>query len=222
MAEFGYGQQNPSTQASDYNTLTFIINQLLGRVRTCVPVQVMTAPYGGGGVAPVGFIDAKPLVNMVDGLGNSQAHGTVYRLPYIRIQGGATGAVICDPVVGDIGIAIICDRDISSFKQNRGQANPGSARRFSLADGIYLGGILNGTPTTYIQFDGAGGIVVTAAASVTVTAPIATINGDTTINGDLTVTGNTSFGGGAKAVVLDGDPVSGGAVHATSTTIKAT
>lgn len=43
-----------------------------------------------------------------------------------------------------------------------------------------------------------------------------------TINGNLVVTGDTSFGGGAKKVVLDGDPVSGGTVHATSTTMKGT
>lgn len=42
------------------------------------------------------------------------------------------------------------------------------------------------------------------------------------VTGDLTVSGNTSFGGGSKKVVLDGDPVTGGFVHASSTTIKAT
>lgn len=45
------------------------------------------------------------------------------------------------------------------------------------------------------------------------------------VNGNLTVTGETSFGGGAKKVVLDGDPVvggGGGTVQASSTTIKAT
>jgi phage baseplate assembly protein V len=53
--------------------------------------------------------------------------------------------------------------------------------------------------------------------AITVVAP-----GGVTITGDLTVTGNTSFGGGSKKVVLDGDPVSGGVVHASSTTINAT
>ena len=43
-----------------------------------------------------------------------------------------------------------------------------------------------------------------------------------TITGNLTVTGDTSFGGGSKKVVLDGDAVTGGVVHASSTTIKAT
>lgn len=48
------------------------------------------------------------------------------------------------------------------------------------------------------------------------------ISGPVTIDSDLTVTGETSFGGGAKKVVLDGDPVVGGVVVASSTTIKAT
>ncbi len=166
---FGYGYQGPSDAASDYNALTFVINQILGRIRTCVLVKVVTAPYGGGGLAPVGFIDAMPLVNMVDGLGNSMPHGTVYTLPYFRLQGGSTGAVICDPAVGDIGAAIICDRDISSAKQNRGQANPGSWRRFNLADGLYLGGFLNGTPSSYVQFDGLGNMNIVAPSSNTIT-----------------------------------------------------
>lgn len=166
--EFGYGYQGPGTASSDYNVLAFIINQILGRVRTCLTVKVISAPYGGGGVGPVGFVDVQPTVNMLDGLGNSQAHGTVYTLPYFRLQGGTTGAVICDPKVGDIGFALICDRDISAVKQNRAQANPGSWRRFSLADGIYVGGILNGTPTTYIQLDGAGNINIIAPASNTI------------------------------------------------------
>ena len=39
-----------------------------------------------------------------------------------------------------------------------GPVNPGSFRRFDLADGIYLGGILgfNGNPTQYVQFNNQG------------------------------------------------------------------
>jgi hypothetical protein len=112
-------------------------------------------------------VDVMPLVSQVDGNNNTQRHGVVYGLPYFRIQGGAN-AVICDPVVGDIGYVVVSDRDISSVKSNAakitGSANPsssnqvtpGSSRRNDLADGVYVGGILNATPKQYIQFTATG------------------------------------------------------------------
>lgn len=146
----GYpGQQGLNDNVGEFNQHSFLIWQILARVRTCVPVEVMAVD--GGGNAPVGFVDARPLVNQMDGGGNTFPHGTIFNLPYVRIQGGAN-AVIIDPVVGDKGLAMICDRDISSVKANRGRANPGSRRRFGLADGVYIGGILNAKPTCWIAF----------------------------------------------------------------------
>jgi len=175
----GFGQLSPLDVASDFNYLIFVITSVLRRVRTLGLVQVVTAPYGGSGVNPVGFLDAKLLVNMLDGVGNSQPHGTIYRLPYFRLQGGLN-AVICDPVVGDKGVALICDRDISSVKQNRGQANPGSNRRFNLADGLYLGGYLNGTPNQYVYFTPNGITLADKNGNSIIMAP-----GGITINGVL-------------------------------------
>jgi hypothetical protein len=91
--------------------------------------------------------------------GNRQAtsHGPIYSIPYLRYQGGDT-AIILDPVVGDIGLMACASRDISVVKATQAQANPGSLRVFDWADGLYVGGYLNATPTRYIQFDGAGNI----------------------------------------------------------------
>src|SRR5262249_24754419 len=132
----------------------FIVQQMLALARTAIPVKIVDATNTGG-LSPVGFVDVMPLVNQVDGVGNQTPHGTVFGLPYLRLQGGSN-AVIMDPQVGDIGIAVVADRDISAVKSSKGQANPGSRRRFSLADGIYIGGILNGTPKQYITFTSAG------------------------------------------------------------------
>ena len=191
----GFGQLSPLVVTNDFNYLLFVIGSVLRRVRTVTLVEVVTAPYGGSGVAPVGFLDAKPIVNMLDGVGNSMPHGTVYRLPYIRLQGGAN-AVICDPQVGDKGVALICDRDISSVKQNRGQANPGSSRRFSLADGLYLGGVLNGTPNQYIYYTPTGIVIEDKNGNVISMQP-----GSIAITGNVTVTGSIIAGfGGADSV----------------------
>lgn len=145
----GYPEQKGLTDATtDYNHFIFLIEQVLSRVRTACLVEVM-AVHVDSDVSPVGFVDAKPIVKMMDGGGNTFPHGTIFSLPYCRMQGGAN-AVICDPKKGDVGLAAICDRDISSAKANRGEANPGSRRRFGLADGVYVCGALNAKPTCYV------------------------------------------------------------------------
>lgn len=165
MASSGYGQQTPYDTTDPLAEITFIIRQMISKLGTMKVVQVVTVH--GGGLAATGTVDVMPLVSQIDGNNNTQPHGVVYGLPYFRIQGG-TNAIICDPVVGDIGYVVVSDRDISSVKKNAssitGSANPspsnqvtpGSARRNDLADGVYVGGILNATPKQIIQFTTTG------------------------------------------------------------------
>lgn len=204
------GFQRPGTAASEYNTLKLMIDGMLSRVRTATLVKVM-AVTNSGGVSPVGFVDILPMVNQVDGIGQATEHLTIYKCPYLRVQGGAN-AIILDPQVGDIGIAVFADRDISSATANKGQANPSSSRRFSMADGLYLGGVLNGLPTQYTRYSSTGieihsptqvkisapdvlievtTLVVNASASVTITTPTFTVNGATVMNG--TVVGSSTI-----------------------------
>ena len=105
----------------------------------------------GGGVGAVGYVDVQPLVNQVDGFGSAIPQGRLHNIPYLRMQGGVN-AIILDPQVGDIGVCVFSDRDISSVKTTKARANPGSRRRFDVADGLYLGGMLNGAPSQYIEF----------------------------------------------------------------------
>ena len=169
MSDVGYSQQEPSDTASDYNADVFVINQLLGKLRTCTVVKVLSVTNDGG-VSPVGFVDVQPMVNYVNGIGQAAPHGEIFNLPYFRLQGG-TNAFIIDPAVGDIGIAVISDRDISSVKNTGQISNPGSLREFDLADGIYIGGILNDAPVNYIQFDSLGNLNIKTALAVNITAP---------------------------------------------------
>ena len=161
----GIGQFQPSDAASEFNYLTFVIQQLLGRVRTAVEVQVVSCTNSGT-LAPFGLVTVQPVVRMQDGGGFTQAHGTIYNLLYFRLQGGKN-AIICDPQKGDLGVAFVLDRDTSSAVVNAtglqsgapGPDNtvpPGSSRRFSLSDGFYVGGNLNVVPTQYLRFSAAG------------------------------------------------------------------
>jgi hypothetical protein len=87
--------------------------------------------------------------------GNPIPHDVIHNLPYFRLQGG-TNAVIVDPDVGDKGFAVFCSRDISAVKRTKAIANPGSSRRFNWADGLYVGGVLNGTPANYVEVSPSG------------------------------------------------------------------
>ncbi|MDE1906085.1 MAG: baseplate assembly protein [Rhodospirillales bacterium] len=143
------------------------------------------AVTNAGGVSPVGTVDVMPLVSQVDGQGNAIPHGTIHACPYLRIQGGAN-AVILDPQVGDIGIAVVCDRDTSAVEVAKGAAPPGSKRRHDLADAVYLSTIIGQAPTQYVEF---------ASGGITITSPVGvTINGNVQVNGTVTSTGNMKAG----------------------------
>ena len=180
------GLQSLQSGGSEFNAQMFLIQSVLSKISTVTLVQVK-AVTNNGGVEPVGFVDILPLVNQIDGAGNAVQHGTIYKCPYFRLQGG-TDAIILDPKVGDIGIALFADRDISSVTANRSQANPGSRRRFDMSDGLYLGGVLNGVPAQYVRFT-ADGIVILSPSKVTIQAPSIFLDGNVTSSGTFTNNG---------------------------------
>ena len=139
----------------DFNIVSFIFDQLLSGVATAQLFQVQTVTPGAG-LLP-GVVSGQIMVNQVGADGTAVPHGPIYNIPFFRLQGGKN-AVINDPVVKDIGIAVFAARDISSVKANKAISNPGSSRSYDYADGLYFGGFLNGTPTQYVQFvnDGDG------------------------------------------------------------------
>jgi len=178
------GSQPLSSFGSEYNSLRFIILSILSKIRTATLCKV-TSVTNAGGVSPVGFVDLQPLVNQVTGAGVAMAQGAIYHIPYFRLQGGAN-AIILDPQVGDIGIAIFADSDISNVVTTKAQSSPGSGREFDVSDGLYFGGFLNGLPTQIFEFlnDGAG-IALTTPGSFTVNASSMIVNCGITATGDV-------------------------------------
>lgn len=186
MSEAAYfGQQTVSDSGSDLNFLRFLIRQELALVRTGVPVRVVAIHGGGVGAAPT--VDVMPLVNQTDGQGNMTAHGTIFNVPTTRNQGGGN-AVINDPKVGDVGHMVVADRDISALKANSGaQSNPGSSRRHDLADGVFIGAMLNPanpdqavqwTDTGFRIFDKNGNIIEMKDGSIDFTTAELRVTGD--------------------------------------------
>jgi hypothetical protein len=113
----GYaGYQSPQDTRTDYDAQHFLIEQLINRLATTALVRVV-AVTSAGAVAPVGTVDVVPMVHQVDGVGDPTPHATIFNVPYFRAQGGAD-AIIIDPKVGDVGIAVFCSRDITGVKRS--------------------------------------------------------------------------------------------------------
>lgn len=167
------GQPNsadPSVLTNQFNAMNFLIQQLMGKANH-VAVCKVTNCTNSGGVAEIGTVTLQPMLYLLDGTGKTFNPATLYNIPYFRIQGG-TNAIILDPKVGDIGICIFADQDISTVKKTKKQSPPNSARRNSLSDGIFLGALWGGgSPVNYIQFHGNDiNIVSTGNVNVTGTA----------------------------------------------------
>lgn len=144
-------QQTPLSANTDWTQIQFMIDQAIARIPGAQLVKV-TKVSTQGQVGPVGSVSVQVLTKMMDGQGNTFSHGAVHNLPFFRLQGGGGKAVILDPKVGDIGVAVFAGRDISGVKRTKQEAPPGSYRRHDMADGLYIGGFLGEAPTCYIRF----------------------------------------------------------------------
>jgi hypothetical protein len=207
------GQASIEDLLTPFNAEYFMIWAILSRIATVSIVQVVGVTTAGQ-IGPPGLVDVRILVNLIDGAGNATPHGTIHQIPYFRLQGG-TFAVILDPVIGDIGIAVFASRDISSVVSNAianqatpgarlVNANPGSRRMLDYADGMYLGGVLNGIPTDFVQWSAAG-IAITSQTALSLTAPDINLNAATVeINaaGSVSVVSPSFKWNGATVAVL--------------------
>lgn len=153
------GSQDQASASDHFLAYRFLAEQIRNLADIATLVKVVSVTVTPGTVGPVGQVSVQPLVNQINGYGQPTPHETVYGLAYIR-YGGGPNAVILNPEPGDIGLAIFADRDISSVKASSlstGQpANPGSRRRNSMSDGIYLGVALANAPKQYVAFTKSG------------------------------------------------------------------
>jgi hypothetical protein len=216
---FGYGQLQPNDGAHDLNAIAFVVRQMVARLDTMKLVQVKAVHAGTGTPPATGTVDVLPLVNQIDANGFPVPHGTVYGIPFFRLQGGKW-AVILDPAVNDVGYVLCADRDSSNVAKNPGQqVNPGSRRRLNIADGIYVGGLLNAVPaaTLWLKPDGTlkvsdsgGNVIDTSSGSWVFTGNVEFKN-NVMVDGSLNVSGDTvSDGVDLKTHIHSGVTTGGG------------
>lgn len=181
------GWATVNDHAGSFNAERLRILNMMSKLATCQPVEVM-AVHPPGGVAPVGFVDVRPMIGQKSADGTITPHGIIPNVPYWRLQGG-TNAVVIDPQVGDIGIGHFSSRDLTSVKKARAAAAPGSDRLYDMSDCMYSGGVLNGAPTQYILFDQTG-ITVISPTALKVNAPAVIVQANTA---DVTATVEASI-----------------------------
>ena len=162
------GKALPFTNLNLTNTLNYVIAQKLRLIQTATIVRVEKCTKNGEKDA-VGFVDVTPMIHQTDAFAKEVPHSIIHHLPYVRIQGGKD-AVIIDPKPGDLGIAVFASRDTSRVKSSREPSLPGSWRTFNYADGMYIGGLLNGDPEQWVRFH-PDGIEILSPKNITMDAP---------------------------------------------------
>ena len=193
MAESGIvkGVADEDVDSSDLNRLEFLIKVLQRDMSTAIPVIITAVQAGDTNAA--GYVDARPLVAQIDAWGNSLPMAVIHHLPYFRLQAGRA-AVVLDPVVDDIGLAVFAQSDCSNVKQGANQTvQPGSWRKFDQSDGFYVGGFLNKSVDTFVRLAQDGSITIKAPGNVTIDAPLVTYTGDI-ICGGFSYLGHTHTG----------------------------
>lgn len=159
----------------------WVIQNLLRKINTAQLVKVVAVEPTAG---TVGFVDVVPMLQQTDTRGVLVDNVTMFRLPYLRAQGGKS-ALILDPAVDDIGLAVFSQRDITATIATRELGAAPTNRAFDAGDGLYLGGFLNADPTQYIEFlPDAAGIKLLTPGDLSITCSGSM---DAQVGGDLTV-----------------------------------
>lgn len=158
---------DPASYENSTVALVAIIEDLINsEVNTCELVKVLKVDKNKNEVNVV------PLAKNVDTENNAIEETPVYNIKYFGWQFG-NSAIEGTPKENDVGIMVVSKRDISQAKSGV----VGSKRKFNMADGIYIGGVVgfNQTPTEYIKFDEEG-ITIKSTKDVKVEAVNAEIN----------------------------------------------
>ncbi|MEB5816731.1 hypothetical protein MXM52_13155 [Klebsiella quasipneumoniae] len=138
----------PTDMSCQANMLGYVFGRLIGGmsfVEIVRVIEVDNPPY---------MVDCEGLVLSTNANGDSlNDGGKRFSIPYLRLQSGTDG-VIMPPKVGDMGLVVVCDQDITGVKDNKGSSVPHSDRIHNSADGVYLTSIacLSGLPTQYVEF----------------------------------------------------------------------
>lgn len=181
----------PQDTNHDANAQDFMFRAMLNKNAFIQIVRVEKVKATSEGGPPL--VNVTPLVLGFSGEGTPIDSSQVFNIPVWRLQRGSS-AVIMDPVIGDIGLMLCCDRDTSRVRETKKEDMPGSSRTHNEADGIYLGGILSSDPVQYVRFAD-DGIDVVSPLTVRINAPITSVSDDLQVGGKIIAAGDVTAGG---------------------------
>ena len=194
-----------SAFGSEMNSLDFFIRALIKTmVSTSIPVRVDAVERGGEDGAAL-YVDVTPMVTQTDAEGNSIPPVTIPHLPYFRYQHG-TAAIICDPKVGDLGLAVFAQQDCSRLTGDTTPQAPGTFRCFDMSDGFYVGGFWGQVPKTFIHIEDEGTIHVVAPKQYHLESPTVIVDCETvTVNAkdSATVVTQTATVKASRSLTVD-------------------
>jgi hypothetical protein len=154
----------------------YIIQNMIAEINTVTLVKIIDVSIPEDELSPIGRCSIQPLVQQIDGNNNVYPRAVIKNVPYLRVQGGKN-AVVLDPVVGDIGLAGFCDRDISIVKRTLDTSAPNTLRKYSLNDAVYLFSCLSDqVPEQYVHFKG-DEIHIKATSKIVLDAPVVEAGG---------------------------------------------
>lgn len=160
------------------NSMEFFIRSLISQVvSTSLPV-VVTAVERKGEDAGAGYVTVKPLLQPRNNSGDGLEVTTIPKLPYFRLQHGKA-AIICDPKVGDIGLAVVAKHDISNINGSTTPKVPATYRKFDPSDSFYIGGFWGKAPEVFIHLEDEGTIKIKAPTKITIESPECEVNAST-------------------------------------------
>lgn len=178
------------------NSMDFFVRSLISQVvSTSLPV-VVTAVERKGEEDGAGYVTVKPLLQPRNNSGDGLEVTTIPKLPYFRLQHGKA-AIICDPKVGDIGLAVVAKHDISNINGSTTPKVPATYRKFDPSDSFYIGGFWGKAPEVFIHLEDEGTIKIKAPTKISMEAPECEVNA------------STSFTVNSSQINLNG-PISGG------------
>lgn len=171
VIKMSQSNRKPNTESSAYNSNDFVIWQNIKQINTAELVMVKAVSGK--------TVDVKPLLNSLAPDDAAVDSGIIYGIPFCKFQGGEN-AIDITPEVGDIGICVYCQRDISGVVSTGKQANPMSSRMFDCSDGVYVCS-LSGfkTPSRYIRINNEGITIEGSEVPFIVNAKSAVINAET-------------------------------------------
>lgn len=181
----------------DSNAQEFMFRAMLNKNAFIQIVRVEKVKTTSDGGPPL--VNVTPLVLGFSGEGTPIDTNQVFNIPVWRLQRGSS-AVIMDPVIGDIGLMLCCDRDTSRVRETKKEDMPGSSRTHNEADGIYLGGILNSDPVQYVKFAD-DGIDIVSPLVVSINGSTINLNASEKISAnapEIELNGNVSGGYGSN------------------------